>query len=90
MRKKIIAIAAISAATVFGRTVAAGSDDYPPGGGTTTVAPGPGPGGGLPETGSDSNDTLQIAGGVVLAGAGLAAVGWYRRKPGTAPQRHNA
>lgn len=47
-------------------------------------APAPGapaaPGGGLPATGSDSAPTMQIAGGLVAVGAGLALVGGLRRR----------
>lgn len=47
----------------------------------TVVAAAPG-GGPLPATGSDSSSTVQVAGGLVAMGAGLAFVGGlrYRRK----------
>lgn len=46
---------------------------------TTTV-----PGGDLPGTGTDSGQTILMAGGLVVVGAGLAGVAGLRRRPRTA------
>ncbi len=75
--RKLAAIAAITAITAFGGSALA--NDYPPGGTTPTTVPGGG--GGLPETGSDNDNTLKIAGGALVAGAGLAVVAKVRRRP---------
>ena len=50
----------------------------------TVRAPAPAPSGALPSTGSDSAPIAQIAGGVLLAGIGLASVAFYRRRSSTA------
>jgi LPXTG-motif cell wall-anchored protein len=75
--KKYAAIAAIAGVLAFGGTAAA--EDYPPGGSATTMPAGGGSGG-LPATGSESNNTLAIAGGALVAGAGLLGVTKLRRR----------
>lgn len=83
--KKAVAILALTTVVSFGGSVAA-DNNYPPsggggGGGNATGGGGGSAGGELPRTGTDSNELLPIAGGLVLVGAGLAGVAWYRRKP---------
>jgi LPXTG-motif cell wall-anchored protein len=77
------AVAAVAA--LAGGQVAA--SDYPPSDTTvTTVYEGGEPPdssstGDLPETGSDSGATMKIAGGALVAGAGMLVVARVRRRP---------
>jgi LPXTG-motif cell wall-anchored protein len=73
--KKFAALATIAGVLTFGGTAGA-AGDYPPSG----VKPASASSGGLPATGSDSNDTLVIAAGALVAGAGLLAVTKLRRR----------
>jgi LPXTG-motif cell wall-anchored protein len=75
--KKYAAIAAIAGVLAFGGTAAA--EDYPPGGSATTQPAGGG-GSGLPATGSENSNALVIAGGALVAGAGLLGVSKLRRR----------
>jgi LPXTG-motif cell wall-anchored protein len=95
MRRKhmvMLFTGALAAATALGGTAAASS--YPPDGSTATtvletssgskpeaVAA---PTGELPQTGSDSDASLKIAAGALVAGAGLVVVAKRRRRPADA------
>jgi LPXTG-motif cell wall-anchored protein len=84
LRKWTVA-ATLGAMALMGGTVAA--SDYPPGDESVTTVPQGGdttpsrPEGELPATGSDSNSTLKVAGGAVVAGAGLLVAARMRRRP---------
>ena len=99
MRRKhmiMLFTGALATATAFGGTAAASS--YPPDGSTvTTVATSVDPASGsrpeavaaptageLPQTGSDSDASLKIAGGALVAGVGLIVVAKRRRRPANA------
>ncbi len=82
--KRLAAAAAALLLTAFGGSVGATGDDYPPGGTTATTSVGGGTGGGLPATGSDSDNTMQIAGGALVAGLGLLTVAKMRRRSAAA------
>jgi LPXTG-motif cell wall-anchored protein len=53
-------------------TVSEGGDPNPPGSSST---------GDLPETGTNSGTTVKIAGGALVAGAGMLVVARARRRP---------
>ena len=83
MRMWIVA-ATLGATALLGSNAVA--SDYPPDdttattvpqGGTTTLPERPE----LPATGSDANSTMKIAGGAVVAGAGLLVAAKMRRRP---------
>ena len=80
-----IAGATLGATALLGGTVAA--SDYPPDDTTATTVPQGGEDppttstdGDLPATGSDSNATLKIAGGAIIAGAGMLGASRLRRR----------
>jgi LPXTG-motif cell wall-anchored protein len=96
MRRKhmiMLFTGALAAATAFGGTAAASS--YPPDGSTATtvldassgskpeavVAPTAGE---LPQTGSDSDASMKLAAGALVAGVGLVVVAKRRRRPADA------
>jgi len=81
--RQLAGAAAVLFVTAFGGSVGAGGDDYPPGGTTATTSVGGGTGG-LPATGSDSDNTMQIAGGALVAGLGLLTVAKMRRRSAAA------
>ena len=86
--KMWIVAATLGAMAMMGGTVAA--SDYPPGDESVTTVPQGGettpssPGGSLPATGTDSDATLKIAGGAIVAGAGLLVAARVRRRPSAA------
>ena len=78
--------ATLGATALLGGTAAA--SDYPPDDTTVTTVPRGGgeppttsTGGDLPATGSETNSTLKIAGGAVVAGAGMLVAARLRRRP---------
>jgi LPXTG-motif cell wall-anchored protein len=78
--------AMLGATALLGGTAAA--SDYPPDDTTATTVPQGGEDppttstdGDLPATGSDSNATLKIAGGAIVAGAGMFVASRLRRRP---------
>lgn len=79
----VVASCATSGAGATGILTVVGAGAPAPGA-PAPGAPAPGspaaPGGQLPATGSDSAPTMQIAGGLVAVGAGLALVGGLRRR----------
>lgn len=96
MFKSAVTSLAIGVLVFSGATVNAAGDAYPPDATietTTPTTPESGPlhpsGAPLPATGSDATGTaLRIAGGLVVAGAGLATVAAVRRRrdaPSTLP-----
>ena len=86
--KMWIVAATLGALALAGGTAAA--SDYPPGDESVTTVPRGGdttptrPGGSLPATGTDSDVTLKIAGGAIVAGAGLLVATRVRRRPSAA------
>ncbi len=95
MRRKhmiMLFTGALGAAVAIGGT--AGASSYPPDGSTPTAVLSAGgqsaqlaptalaaPSAQLPQTGSDSDATMKIAAGAVVAGAGLIVVTRRRRRP---------
>ena len=78
--------ATLGATALLGGSAAA--SDYPPDDTTVTTVPQGGEqppttstGGDLPATGSDTNATLKIAGGAIVAGAGMLVAARLRRRP---------
>ena len=78
--------ATLGATALVGGSAAA--SDYPPDDTTATTLPQGGEQppptsteGDLPATGSDSNATLKIAGGAIVAGAGMLVAARVRRRP---------
>jgi LPXTG-motif cell wall-anchored protein len=88
MRAKIlgrwVAVAVCGVAALSGEKAAA--SDYPPDDTTATTTPrggttaDPEPAGELPATGSDTDMTRRIAGGVIVTGAGLLVAAKRRRR----------
>ena len=78
--------ATLGATALLGGTAAA--SDYPPDDTTVTTVPRGGgeppttsTSGDLPATGTETNSTLKIAGGAVVAGAGMLVAAKLRRRP---------
>jgi LPXTG-motif cell wall-anchored protein len=84
--KKWVAVVALGAWASFGGAV--GAQDYPPGGDTppkaATGGDPPAPSSELAATGSETDNTLKIAGGALVAGVGLVLAAKVRRRPAAA------